>query len=794
MSGSYKGMSFALAGVCALFLAACGQQVGGDARGLAEENVTGEDAGEELVWTAAGFAAPDKPEKEQTLWAVQFRPWEHRSRIAGDGETVCLNRGVCGELFWYLGAETVTESRPEAEYVLDIYDTVSGENTVKRFTPLELGLDSPTVLLSGMDMLDREHYVLRWTEYDQDEAGMYRQTVDGMIYTDLTGISRTADLWQLYLDKGMIREEAAEVPVLFSVNWHCDGEGNIYITDEKEDGSGGLYLLDNSGAPLLEYEKAQGQQIGEPLRTPEGELIFPVYDDTEDCYDFLWADTAAGELRSVGRMEVRSPLLVQMYGMQGDDIYYRRREADGESIVKWNIRSGRQVQIFDFQAAGIDVGYRTMLALREGQLPALRLIKYREGKTREWLAGLAEEKPAADGAIRVADLAPSGESKAQVAACAALASMEKPDIYYEYEDASSSEARDRILVELSQGKGPDLLFVSVEDMYMLEEKGLLLDMGELIPWELRKEILPGALEIGTVNGKLLGVPAAVQAETLAVAGDTWQGDAWGLEDVIALMEEGKLTGAIRNTPDSMMGKYTTPSLTVLELTKYSLADSFLIDWENRECHFDDERFVRLLELTGTDQSGVPMKPEAWLNEGRDVLLGRFLNVSDFLDFFAHMETEDGRIVGYPTEGSRGSYLTADGGSVLVANANIVRREAAACFLEILLGEELQAKNYSMCMSVRRLSPEDYIVEEESGRLVYMGGVFAPEMPVFEDGETALHRARNFLEDCVAAPPVYYQINRIIAEELAAMYAENKSPQATAETIDSRVQLYLDEGE
>ena len=161
MSGLYKGMSFALAGVCALFLTACGQQAGGDARGLAEENVTGEDAGEELVWTAAGFAAPDKPEKEQTLWAVQFRPWEHRSRIAGDGEMVCLDRGVCGELFWYLGAETVTESRPEAEYVLDIYDTVSGENTVKRFTPLELGLDSTTVLLSGMDMLDREHYVLR---------------------------------------------------------------------------------------------------------------------------------------------------------------------------------------------------------------------------------------------------------------------------------------------------------------------------------------------------------------------------------------------------------------------------------------------------------------------------------------------------------------------------------------------------------------------------------------------------------------------------------------------------------
>ena len=56
----------------------------------------------------------------------------------------------------------------------------------------------------------------------------------------------------------------------------------------------------------------------------------------------------------------------------------------------------------------------------------------------------------------------------------------------------------------------------------------------------------------------------------------------------------------------MMGKYTTPSVTMLELEKYALADSFLIDWENRKCHFDDERFIRLLELTGTDLSGVPV--------------------------------------------------------------------------------------------------------------------------------------------------------------------------------------------
>lgn len=790
--GFLKGMSAVMAGICALGLTACGQQQG-ESIWEYEREPAGESVTEEAVWQKAGFAAPGKPKEQQTLWAVRFQPWKHNSRVSVDEEKelIYLDSGVCGELFWYLGTESGAELCPEKEYVLDLYDTVSGENTVKSFTPLELGLDSPMVLLCGMDMLDREHYVLRWTEYEQDEEGMCHQIVDGMIYTDLSGNSQTTDLREAYLEKGITREESAEAPTLQSINWHCDGRGNIYVIDQKEDGSGGLYLFDPNGQSQMEYGSSPGQQLLEPLRTPEGELIFPVYDDTQKCYEFLWADREAGKLRSLGQMAADSPLIVQMYGMQGEDIYYRRREVNRESIIKWNSKSGTQEQIFDFQAAGIDVNYRTMLALREGQLPVLRLTKYKEGKPREWISALAKEKPAENGTVRVADLVSGGESKARVAACAPLASMETPDFNFEYEDVSSEEARDRILAELSQGKGPDLLYVSIEDMYMLEEKGLLYPLGELIPRELMEVILPGALEIGTVDGKLVGVPAGVRAETLAVSGDTWTEDTWRLEDVIALIEEGKLTGAIRNVPDYMMGKYTTPSVTMLELEKYALADSFLIDWENRKCHFDDERFIRLLELTGTDLSGVPVDSEVWLNEGKDVLLGHFSNVAEFLDFFAHMETEGGVIVGYPTEGSCGSYLTAEGG-VLVVNGNIARKEAAVCFLETLLGEELQAKSYSMCMSVRKLIPEDYIVEEATGRLVFMGGKYAPEVPVFENGDTSLHRAQAFLESCVASPHSYFQINRIIAEELADMYASDKSPETTADNINRRVQLYLDE--
>lgn len=784
-----KYISVLLTSLVFAILSGCGQP--GDVT-FTSETETKEEAAQ---WKTEGFATPGKLENEQIFWTEHYLPWEHKGTNLADGseERTYLDYGVCGELFWYFGMERGADGTgvlgTEAEYVLEIYDTVSGECADKRFSLGDLGLESSLGSLESMDMLDEEHYVFRWMDWEQDQEGMYCQNVDRMVYTDLADGLQIADIREIYLEKGIYQEVSAEQRFVQSLNWRCDGKGNICVIDYKEDGSQGFYLFDQSGELLLEYEGTAKQNLVDPLRTPEGELILPVYDETEECYEFLWADAAEGEMRSLVRVETSFPYIGQMYGMLGDDIYYRSQAMSEEGIVKWNIKSGRRVKVFDFQTAGLDTSYRTMLVLREEQPPILRLTKFKDGKPREWIAALTQQRPADDGAIRVANLVGS-DYGTTLAECAVLASMETPDFRYEYEDASAQETRDRILIELSQGKGPDLLFVSPEDMYMLEEKGLLLDIGQLIPGELQEELLPGAMEIGTVDDRFLGMPMEVTAQTLAVAADTWPEDTWRLEDVIDLMEEGKLAGAIRS-PYVGMNDYAEPSLTVLILIRYSLGDSFLIDWEKGESHFDDERFIRLLELTGTDMSGIHQDTDTWLNGGRDFMWGYFPFTANFLNFFAHMEEEAGRIVGYPTKGACGRYLEANG--VLVVNTNIAHKEAAAYYLETLLGDEVQLKISMSGLSVRKLSPENYIVEEEDGRLVYLGGLHASEIPVFQDGTTSIHRAKTFLESCAGAPPQNGQITRIIAEELSAMYAENKSPQTTAEIINSRVQLYLDEG-
>lgn len=754
--------------------------------------------GRDTQWRTEGFATPRELEEEQVFWAGEYLSWEHKSQasIVGAEELSYLDSGVCGELFWYFGTELGSGGMlvpgPEGEYVLEIYNTSNGECTVKRFSTGELGLEGELGYLVGMDMLDGENYMFRWVDYEQDEEGMYHQTVDRMVYTDLADDLQTVDFWEIYLEKGIEQEETTELPLWQLINWSCDRKGNSYVIKQKGDGSFRFYLFDRNGEILMDYEGTLGQHLSEPLRTQEGELIFPVYESSEKSYEFLWVDTEEGEFCSLARMEASMPYILQMYGMLGDDIFYRSREGaekgTGEGIVRWNIRSGRRVLVLDFRTVGIDTSFQTMLALRDGQAPFIRLTKYKEGRYEEWLTALSEQRMDS-GDIRVADLTIAAEPKEWIEQCTTLASMENPNFRYEYEDVSAQEARDRILIELSQGKGPDLMFVSIEDMYMLEEKGLLMDIRELIPQEIQEEFLPGALEIGTVDGRLLGMPVGIRAETMVVAGDIWSEDTWRLEDVISLMEEGKLVGAIRSP--YQMGDYLSPLLTVQELVVYSLGDSFLIDWENGKSHFDDERFVRLLELTSTDFSNGSHETADWLNEGQNIVWGYFQGVPSFLEFFAHMEAEGGRIIGFPTEGACGSYLVAEGG-VMVVNANIAKKKEVACFLETLLGDEIQYQSNLLCLGVRKLDPKYYIGRNESGRLTFMGGEFAPEVPVFQDGTTSLDRAKDFLENCVALPPRYPQIIRIIIEELNAMYAENRPPETTAEIINNRVQLYLDE--
>lgn len=736
-----------------------------------------------VQWTAEGFTPPG--ETDSSLWAGEYLPWNF-SASSQAGNISYLDHGVCGELFWSLGERQET-GEAEDNYILEICDTTGMEYTVKQFSLKDIGLSGADgYLLTGMDFIDRDHYVFRWRGYEQEQNEIFRRTADQIIYTNLAGEVQALDLLALYPEMEIEQDEMTGFPRVQSMNFCCDGRGNIGVQIQRESGCA-FYLFDQKGLLLLSYKGNEKQQTIDPLRTRDGELILPVYDSSEKSYEFLWADTETGEMRSMAKMEAPSPFITQVYGMLGDEVYYHYQAGNANSIAGWNVRNGKGFQVFDLAAMGIDIRFQTLLALREGQPPVLRLTKTGTEGSSDWLTTLTAQKPELNGTVRVADLTARGymTSSETIISCTALASLENPNFRYEYEDASAQEARDRIFAELSQGQGPELLFVSQEDLYLLEEKGLLLNIEKFISEELREKLLTGVLELGTVNGRLMGMPASVEAESLVIAADTWAEDSWRLEDVVTLMENGRLRGAFY-IPDTMNGNYTAPPMTVLDLIKRSLGDSVLIDRSAGKSHFNGDLFLRLLEITQTDIHNAVPPSESWFHDGTHIIRCHFDHESYYNEFFTRLEAEGGKMIGYPTEGAGGNYLVTDG--ILVVNINTPNQEAAACFLKTLLGEDLQAKEMNN-LSVRKKNPDDELVWDASGNPVYWGR----QMTVFEDGTTPLHRAEAFLESCTAAPQNSLQVYNILYEELLAMYSDHKTPEDTADIIHRRVQLYLDEG-
>ncbi len=763
-----------------LLLAGCGQK---------EEPEPMEEPESIADWKAAGFQLSKDLEINPTLWLGDYLLWEHLPQNP-DNKSVCeLAHGTYQNTMWFLGTELGEEgiivSGPRGEYVLETYDTVSGEYGRKSFTPKLLGIEEAAGYLTEMDVVSEDLYMFRWAGYTKDEEELYSQISDIIIFTDLEGNNKFLDVRKVFAEEEIEDYRAEILPLWPSAECHADKNGNIWLIKLGRWGDFQFYLFNQNGEKIIHYEGEENQtlDVRSAFRTQDGEVILPVYNSLQNKYDFLWVDSESNKFVSLATMDAKGPDILQVYGLFGNELYYRTVNPEtriGEGLVKWNILSGEQTWIFEFKIYGLS-NYETMMVRNDSKKITLRLLTT-GGSVKDWLVPLVEEEPSLEGAICVADFTGRG---VQLETGISKASMELPNRRFVYQDVSAEEDRTRMFAELSKGEGADIMYVSMEDFYSLQEKGLLMDMNLLLSREFCSELLPAVLDIGRVDGTLWGIPTGVHAETFAVKDDLCR-DTASLEELISLMEEGKLAGAI-SSPYVMKG-YLEPFLTVRMLTKYSVNSSFLIDWENRISHFDDERFIRLLELTGTDRSG---ESEAgW--QDNDLVYGHFNIVYGIADYFVNLEKEGMKSIGYPDHDAVGFIIPEAG--VVVVNKNISDKEAVTLYLEELLGEEIQSKVEveNFCLSVRKLEVEDYVKWNEDGNPVFGGGFNAIELPVYEDGTTPVHRAKAFLEECRAVPRSYNQIDKILIEELSAMYRDGKGAAETAEIINTRVQLYLDE--
>lgn len=376
------------------------------------------------------------------------------------------------------------------------------------------------------------------------------------------------------------------------------------------------------------------------------------------------------------------------------------------------------------------------------------------------------------------------------------------DLEIQVENSRPGEDREivlnRLAAELSQGKGPDLMFLDRPAMEALCGTDGLTDLSRVLPEELIDQVFPSVVRVGQVGEALYGLGWFCGADALVVPDRIWEGENWTVEDVLSLLEKGEKEGK----PFARWADEMPPSSMLYHIGVKGIreGDSPFVNWQERTCCFDTPEFIRLLEACQRygDTTGAYPTPEEkaeHLKQGETMVMFTGGNLAGFSQDMSRCQ-EDCHLAGYPSAKGSGFYVQCY--RLMAVNKEAAHFEEALGFLEYLAGERMQKESFPT-QSVRRdVLTEDAVVRVEDfgegmrtalsigeGRIVPLEGK--------KDGTSWLPEYTHILEEGICEDwDASVGIAGIVMGESEAFFDGDKSAQAVADVIQNRVQLYLDE--
>lgn len=632
-------------------------------------------------------------------------------------------------------------------------------------------------IVEGMDVLDPERRVF-WVASDiqEDEKGRRYAGHFYAIYTDADGkeqkrtdlidFLKEQDIWKRY--GGAVSYAGSEIS--------CDSQGNIYVYDwEKRV----MYLLDQEGELLTSYTYQAGvDNVIYSLRVDSGEEILICESDRGT--EFIWLDPESCQAKQLAVAE-KFEYVQKWYGLWGDTLYYATRS----QIMGWNVSNGEKQVLVDLAENELQDASRAFF-IKTAAGGRILAMKGRRG----YLLTLSAEKPEIQGEIQVVNLVQKEDFlKGRVVTFARENPLYGIEYVEAYEGANEELNADRVLMEMANGKGPDIAFISREDMKNLGSKGALADLNGILWEENLNALLPGVIELGTYNGGLYGLPVMIDSiDTVCIGSAYFQGDTWTIGDVMKVLEEHpELEGLFANFQIDYFQNM------VVLLSKDLEHSPFI---QNGKAKFDSKEFQELLvtvkERGNAEEivTGEYSKTLELIREGK--ILGTRSVVFNMYSFCSQkaMRGDDCYYVGFPTETGKGTYLVAENG-VLVVNQNAAGKEEISQLLNYLFSLESQQK-VNDHISVRLDVPKTMVMYD------YLGN---PAIRDFNDGgysslpdynETYLEEYMDLLMSAVPRPVGSDKIFDIIWEEAEPYFYSDKSVEAVCDAIQRRVQLYLDE--
>jgi len=587
-----------------------------------------------------------------------------------------------------------------------------------------------------------------------------------------------------------MRELDVEMEAVYT-KAYVDGDGYYYLISGQADYGAGtrVNVLDPDGEIVGTMEPGEGYDSGVKwaMKLPDGGTVFSwsgqgnilmqTYDKEKKAPRTLMEEKLFAE--RLGNAWLWTP------GVDGY-LYYVN---SNEELTRCDIRTGSVEECMFYPQLGLDGDRRSEQLTRIiiGTDGEPELLGSKEGKT--VICRLGTEKPE-KAEVR---LLSAGWFSDYIKNGVASFCQKYPDcpVVLEYPSENEEAYWERAMAELVSGKGADMYFVSMSEMRMLQEKGVLADLSALLSEETLSALWPAALERGTLDGYLVGITLEAMVNSMLVSDEIWEADHWTLEETLEVLE------AHPETQYPLVSNVAFDSSDVLSwLVMENLADSPFLDLETASCDFSNPLFIRALELAGTYTKSFDFHEAQALYPEKDWVAMRInVEIGNF-DDYKNKLGEDYHIVGFPTEAESGTYWETSQ-RFLVVNKDMLREtghaEIIATFLEELLSYENQCTLYE---PVRRDMLDNRLrahsIGGETGMYIEYGDGLMRELAPGPEGDYRIGEYQAVMEGSVGLSTDTSVIKDIIWEEVGSYFSGVKDAATVADIIQSRVLLYLKE--
>ncbi len=769
-----------LLAVC-LLLASCGQT--GSAGTTEEQSVSSSVQDQVTNWKTDRWVCDNGSVASSPLYAGEMIKGLDMSLQNYSGRSVnCCTRGntiySLQSYFWQQ-----SEDKWKKEYYLCSYDGDTGEI---RQLPLDLsgleGYAEQEMRVVNLDIQSDQElvaFVQGWQE------GMSCTVSYQAVHMTPEGkLLSAADLYPVLSKMGM------DSAIPFSDSY-VDAAGNYYMIPWKESllEKTQVMILDAAGETVGTMEAEEGYAWAEwAMKLPDGSPVFAWKN-----YDLQNVQLVTYDAE--GR---RSHILLQQKGLMDAGLWMVTEDGylyyvdDADELMRCDIRSGAREECLYYPQLGLGTDkYSARMIPGKDGLP--EILGESNGET--VICRLSRESSEV-GPVQMISLTPYCEYFQKCAAEISQGNKEHPIYVQSPAESNDTAYRDRVMVELASGEGADLYYVTAEDMRILAEKGMLADLTELISPDTLSAIYPGVLETGTLDGKLCGIAVEEYGYAMFVSRELWPEDSWTLEEALDVMEaNSQLQYPVMST--GTLDCYGVFQYLVID----NLACSPFLNLEEGTCDFTNPLFARALELAGSYQQKISYEEVQEIYPGKDWVA--LQTTIPFPTSYYELMTvlgEDYHAVGYPVEEGNGNFWC--GYRFLVVNQDTAHREEIAAYLEALLSEEnLKEYNYAvrkedLTGKVGDIEIPDKIANGEmtyktTTGIAYDNGVYFEVLPD-EDGHYWVEDYEELLESLSGRSAAAGAVEDIIWEEVESYFSGDRDAAAVADTVQNRVQLYLNE--